>query len=65
MMLLEDSSKKTANGKFLISKCQLEIGKKELLGRVVKSSTSVMVKDRESWCAAVHGITKSQTRLSN
>ena len=24
-----------------------------------------MVKDRESWCAAVHGITKSQTRLSN
>ena len=44
MMLLEDSSKKTANGKFLICKCQLEIGKKELLGRVVKSSTSVMVK---------------------
>jgi len=24
-----------------------------------------MVKDRESWCAAVHGVTKSQTRLSN
>ena len=24
-----------------------------------------MVKDREAWCAAVHGITKSQTRLSN
>ena len=23
-----------------------------------------MVKDREAWCAAVHGITKSQTRLS-
>ena len=24
-----------------------------------------MVRDREAWCAAVHGGTKSQTRLSN
>ena len=24
-----------------------------------------MVKDREGWCAAVHGVTKSQTQLSN
>ena len=24
-----------------------------------------MVKDREAWCAAVHGLTKSQTRLSH
>ena len=24
-----------------------------------------IVKDRESWCAAVHGVTKSQTRLSD
>ena len=24
-----------------------------------------MVKDREAWCVAVHGVTKSQTRLSN
>ena len=24
-----------------------------------------IVKDREAWLAAVHGVTKSQTRLSN
>ena len=24
-----------------------------------------MVKDRESWCAAVYGVAKSQIRLSN
>ena len=24
-----------------------------------------MVKDREAWCGAVHGVTKSQTQLSN
>ena len=24
-----------------------------------------IVKDRETWCAAVHGITKSRKRLSN
>ena len=24
-----------------------------------------MVKDRKSWCAAVHGVTKNQTRLGS
>ena len=24
-----------------------------------------MVKDREAWCAAVHGVTKGRTRLSD
>ena len=29
------------------------------------SKTWEMVEDREAWCVAVHGVTKSQTQLSN
>ena len=29
------------------------------------SKLQVMVKDREAWCAAVHGVTKSRTGLSD
>ena len=29
------------------------------------SKLQEMVKDREAWCAAVHGVVKGQTQLSN
>ena len=29
------------------------------------SKLQKIVKDREAWCAAIHGVSKSQTRLSN
>ena len=29
------------------------------------SELQEMVMDREAWCAAIHGITKSRTRLSD
>ena len=29
------------------------------------SELQVLVMDREAWCAVIHGVTKSQTRVSN
>ena len=44
---------------------------KRWLNRITKSTDMSlsklreMVKDREAWCATVHGVTKSQTRPSD
>ena len=35
------------------------------LDGITDSMDMVMAKDRKAWCAAVHGVTKSWTRLSD
>ena len=32
---------------------------------VILNELREMVMDREAWCAAIHGVTKSRTRLSD
>ena len=41
------------------------VGWHHQLNRHELQQTQDTVKDREAWCAAVHGVTKSQTRLSD
>ena len=43
----------------------IEVGWHHWLDDTSLSKLWEMVKDREAWCAAVHGVEKSQTQLSN
>ena len=71
LMLRNDSSGKTLMlGKIEGRKEEKGTTEGEMVGRHHRLDVSLckfweIVKDREAWCAAVHGVAKSWTQLSN
>ena len=45
--------------------CRADSLEKTLMLGKIEGKLREIVKDREAWCAAVHGVAKSQTQLSD